>query len=135
MTNAAAERGWIPDQSFGARLILVRQHMGWGNVQEAAIACRLPVSSWRNWERDGRLPREYAAVCVRVAEATGCDLAWLMGADQARELGARAIPTRRGRRTESRCTPPWGDPTVAIASGWPSPAEATRTVAGLRRAS
>ena len=40
MTSPAAERGWIPGTTeFGARLALIRQAMGWGNVQEAAVAC------------------------------------------------------------------------------------------------
>ena len=73
-------RGWVAsDDTFGARLALVRQRMGWGNVKEAAIACGLPVESWRNWERDGRLPRDLFSVCRAVSERTGADLGWLMG--------------------------------------------------------
>src|SRR5262245_32692478 len=46
--------GWIPDGStFGARLAMVRQHVGWGNVELAATECGVPVQSWRRWERDG----------------------------------------------------------------------------------
>ena len=55
MTTAPTEQGWVADDSeFGARLALIRQRMAWGNVKEAALACGLPVESWRNWERDGR---------------------------------------------------------------------------------
>jgi hypothetical protein len=80
MTTIAVERGWVPTASdFGARLALVRQHMGWGNVQEAALACGLPVSSWRNWERDNRQPRDYMGACRAIASRTGCDLGWLAG--------------------------------------------------------
>ena len=42
MTVMSAEtvHGWIPDaDSFGARLALIRQQLGWGNVKEAALAC------------------------------------------------------------------------------------------------
>lgn len=47
--------------------------------REAAMACGQPVSSWRNWERDGRMPRDYMAVCQQISERTGADLAWLAG--------------------------------------------------------
>ena len=67
------------DDIFGARLALIRQHMGWGNVKEAALACGVPVASWRNWERDGRLPRDLMTVTAKIAERTGCDQAWLAG--------------------------------------------------------
>ena len=34
-TNVSERQGWIPDATaFGARLALVRQHMGWGNLDE-----------------------------------------------------------------------------------------------------
>jgi hypothetical protein len=78
MTAEVAPDGWVPDAtSFGARLALIRQRMEWGNVKEAALACGLPVESWRNWERDGRQPRDYMRVCQVIAEHTGVDVTWL----------------------------------------------------------
>lgn len=79
--STAAEMGpWVPtDATFGARLALIRQHKQWGNVQEAALACGVPVASWRNWERDGRLPRDLMTVTAKIAAATGVDQAWLAG--------------------------------------------------------
>lgn len=72
-------RGWTPDDTtFGARLALVRQRMGWGNVKEAAVACQLPVQSWRNWERDGVRPRNIDEIAWTIAERTGCDYGWLL---------------------------------------------------------
>lgn len=72
-------QGWIPsDETFGARLALVRQRMGWGNVKEAAIACGVPSGSWRNWEKDGRLPRDLARIAALIAERTGVDFDWLI---------------------------------------------------------
>lgn len=72
--------GWRPDDStFGTRIAMVRQSMGWGNVKEAALACGLPVESWRNWQRDGRMPRDYMAVCAAIARRTDVDLSWLAG--------------------------------------------------------
>lgn len=39
-TTRTREMGCIPqDDTFGARLALLRQAMGWSNVQEAAEAC------------------------------------------------------------------------------------------------
>lgn len=80
MTTQPTAQGWVPDDGqFGARLALVRQRMGWGNVKEAALACGLPVESWRGWERDGRLPRDLIGAGRAVAARTGCDLGWLIG--------------------------------------------------------
>jgi transcriptional regulator with XRE-family HTH domain len=78
MEDLTRAHGWRPDLSaFGARLALVRQRMGW-NVKEAADHCRLPPQSWRSWEA-GRTPRDLVAVCQRIAETTGADVAWLLG--------------------------------------------------------
>lgn len=80
MSTQTVSQGWRPDDtSFGARLALVRQRMGWGNVKEAALACGQPVESWRSWERDGRQPRDYMRICMAISERTGVDLAWLVG--------------------------------------------------------
>ena len=80
------DQGWTPDTSgFGARLALVRQYMGWGNVQEAAEECGVPVGTWRSWERDNRQPREYMAACQKIATRSGCDLSWLVGVTTTRE--------------------------------------------------
>lgn len=57
---------------------MVRQRMGWGNVKEAALACGVPVESWRNWERDGARPRNLVDVAEQIAERTGCDFYWLL---------------------------------------------------------
>lgn len=126
VTTEATSRGWRPDDSsFGARLALVRQRMGWGNVKEAALACGLPVESWRNWERDGREPRSYIAVCQKISERTGADMAWLagmpLGAAGYDELGPAGAVTRGNRAAESRCTPAWAEDTSA-----PSPLEQAR---------
>ena len=53
-TDHPSDYRWVPDTStFGARLALVRQRMGW-NLKEAALACQLPQGSWREWELKGR---------------------------------------------------------------------------------
>lgn len=75
MTQGTAS-GWVPEDSFGARLALVRQRMGW-NVLQAATACGQNDDSWRGWER-GASPRKLHWVCRDIADATGCDFDWLM---------------------------------------------------------
>src|SRR4051812_17601519 len=78
-TSPGVDQGWRPDDStFGARLALVRQRMGWGNVAEAALACGVAIETWRTWER-GRTPRNFVEVCVKISAVTGADVAWLAG--------------------------------------------------------
>ena len=70
---------WVPsDKTFGARLALIRQRMGWGNVKKAAEECGLPVQSWRTWERDGVMPHRFITIAITIATRTGCDLDWLV---------------------------------------------------------
>lgn len=91
----AAAKAWTPDDSsFGARLALVRQHMRWGNVKEAANQCGLPVESWRRWERDGVLPNRIVTIAMTIAGRTGCDVNWLLGLD-------RGSDTSNGRYVEA----------------------------------
>lgn len=79
MTATRQSTGWTADAStFGARLALIRQRMGWGNVAEAAKAVGIPVASWRNWERDNREPHRLTMVAKQIATATGCDYYWLV---------------------------------------------------------
>jgi hypothetical protein len=73
--------GWIPgDGTFGARLALIRQRVGWGNVAEAARACGIPTETWRTWESrtDDSLPRKAVESCRQIAAVTGVDAGWLL---------------------------------------------------------
>jgi hypothetical protein len=73
------QKAWTPDDgTFGARLALVRQRMGWGNVKEAADQCGLPPENWRRWERDGLEPRRLVTIAMAIATKTGCDFLWLV---------------------------------------------------------
>ena len=74
---------WVPPNTFGARLALIRQAKGW-NVIEAANACGLPDQSWRNWE-DGRSPRDLQAVAEKIAKAVPCDYVWLLAGVERRQ--------------------------------------------------
>lgn len=69
---------WVPtDDTFGARLALVRQRFGW-NMKEAAAACGLPQNSWIEWESKGRTPRNLPAIAQQIHAATGVNDYWLM---------------------------------------------------------
>lgn len=107
-TTEQQPAGWTADAStFGARLALVRQHMGWGNVEKAARECGLPVETWRSWERDNREPHRLVTIAMAIAARTGCDLDWLVYG-----------PTRVGSSTtrqysETRLIRRVGDPRLA----------------------
>lgn len=75
--DADLQKGWtVDDTTFGARLALVRQRMGW-NIKEAATACGIPPASWASWEA-GALPRKREETCEKIAAQTGADYLWLM---------------------------------------------------------
>src|SRR6185295_7276297 len=72
---------WIPDDdSFGARLALVRWRMAW-NMKEAALACGVPAASWRLWEQSA-MPRNFIDIARRISDRTGCDYGWLVGGSE-----------------------------------------------------
>ncbi len=74
----ATPEPWVPsDETFGARLALIRNHLGGWNVSKTATLCAVDAQSWRSWEA-GHHPRDYPAVCRRIADSTGCSLNWLM---------------------------------------------------------
>jgi hypothetical protein len=76
-TAHAHDTNWVPRVGdFATRLVLIRHEMGW-NAKEAALACGIKAQSWREWELLGRRPRDYEAVCRRIAARTGVDLVWL----------------------------------------------------------
>lgn len=81
LSNEAIEVDpWVPEDTFGARLAQVRQHLRW-NTKRAAETCGINDQSWRNWEA-GSLPRDVYATARQIAEATGCSERWLIMGDQ-----------------------------------------------------
>jgi hypothetical protein len=103
------KQGWIADDAtFGARLALVRQRMGWTNVKEAAVACGLPAENWRRWERGGAEPRRLVTIAMTISSASGCDYLWLVhGPDR----GGVSHTHREGRFTAAKV--------VTVGSGTP----------------
>jgi transcriptional regulator with XRE-family HTH domain len=73
MTDAIIPR----TDKFGARLALLRWHMGW-NQKEAAAACGLSQASWRGWETEGRDPRDLVGTVSKICERTGVDEYWML---------------------------------------------------------
>lgn len=72
-----SKEGWVPTDTFGARLALVRQHLGGWNVTRAADLCGISDQNWARWEKGGDC-RGYTRICRKIADATGCNLDWLM---------------------------------------------------------
>lgn len=111
-TTDTEARPWVPsDETFGARLALIRQRMGWGNVKKAAEECGLPVQSWRTWERDGVTPHRLVTIAMTISTRTGCDYLWLVHGPQrggvppnGRYVAPRVI-ARFGSIPEQRETP------------------------------
>lgn len=69
---------WVPTDTFGARLALIRQQLGGWNVKRIATLCDVDDQSWRNWEKGPGKPRDYPTICRQIANATGANYEWLM---------------------------------------------------------
>lgn len=79
---------WVPEDTFGARIALVRQHRHW-NMTQAAEACGVSPENWRNWEA-GRQPRDLYDAVKKISAGAGCDPRWLLGGGT---LGIPCFPT------------------------------------------
>jgi hypothetical protein len=127
--DRSAAQGWVADDStFGARLALVRQRMGWGNVKEAAVACGLPTESWRSWERDGRMPQRLTEIAGIISDRTGCDFGWLVaGPRMAGNGGGSVSPNHRSSHLPRTITiPAVTSPLGQKPTGPPRPGSAKR---------
>ena len=96
--NIGTERGddWVPSESFGWRLKLLRADLGL-TAHEAADLCHISRDTWGSWER-GKFPQRMHDVVVQIADATGVDRGWLMWGARSRcfstfaEAGALPAP-------------------------------------------
>lgn len=82
MTTEAAtipEQPWIPKDSFGLRLVMVRRQLGL-TVEQAAKATGMAHPTWSTWER-GALPRDMVKAVSQIAAALGVNQEWLMWGD------------------------------------------------------
>lgn len=79
--------GQIPVDTWATRLVIARTQRGL-DVRQAADQCGLNRSSWSNWERRGKAPRNQLEVSRKIAQGLGYDLNWLlMGGPLADEHG------------------------------------------------
>lgn len=69
------EEAWVPYDTFGARMALVRNHFKL-SISEMAFKCGISKQDWNRWER-GQHPRDERAVARKIVESTGCDYRWL----------------------------------------------------------
>lgn len=78
---------WIPADTFGARLALIRQRLHL-NIKSAATHAGIGAETWRKWEQDVA-PRGMETVARKIATAFCVDYVWLMTG----EIGPNAIRT------------------------------------------
>lgn len=67
---------WVPTDTFGGRLILLRHQLGL-TIDEAAERTGQKPATWSTWER-GSMPRSMAAIVASISLATGVSREWLM---------------------------------------------------------
>ena len=67
---------WIPSDSFGTRLRIVR-HQKRLSAEQIGEVCGVTKSTVGDWER-GSNPKNMAQIVLKISEATGVDRDWLM---------------------------------------------------------
>lgn len=77
MSISADSGSWIPVDSFGHRLVLVRHELGL-TQQEAADRCGIQRATWGFWEAKGASPRRMHEVVATISNVLGVDRHWLM---------------------------------------------------------
>lgn len=94
---------WVPEDTFGARLALIRQRMYW-NVKQAAEGCGLNYQSWHNWEHGG-LPRDLVGTARQIARATGCNERWLVLGEKWTKNKGADLQVLEGEADDTRAGP------------------------------
>lgn len=74
--TAQTTEAWIPQDSFGSRLLLLRRekHM---TVEQIAKLCGIAQPTWTTWENGAR-PRDFLTAVTKIVDATGVDRDWLL---------------------------------------------------------
>lgn len=67
---------WVPQDSFGLRLRILRAELGL-SVDDIAAQCGVASATWSTWERGVR-PRGMDLVVQAICENTGVSREWLM---------------------------------------------------------
>lgn len=84
---------WIPSDTFGTRLLLVRKEKGL-SVEQAAKLCGVAQPTWSTWER-GAHPRDLVRAVRDISQALGVDQQWLMWGGALAEAGSAADVRKR----------------------------------------
>ena len=66
----------VPTDTWGTRLAIVRQKMGW-NITEAGRETGITATSWQNWE-NGKGCRQVHKMAAKIARSTGISFTWLV---------------------------------------------------------
>lgn len=74
--SAVTEEAWVPTDTFGNRLILVRRELHL-TVKEAAAKCGVHYATWSTWE-NGTKPGDMAQVVSTIASRLRVRRDWLM---------------------------------------------------------
>lgn len=74
--TAQTTEAWIPQDSFGSRLLLLRRekHL---TVEQIAKLCGIAQPTWTTWENGAR-PRDFLNAVTKIVDATGVDRDWLL---------------------------------------------------------
>ncbi len=68
---------WVPStDTFGARLALVRQKMGW-NQKQASEECDLSINAWARYEDEGGVA-DLIGTVRKIVSRTGVNEMWLL---------------------------------------------------------
>jgi hypothetical protein len=95
--EAQATDPWRPQDTLGARLVLVRRQLGLSQ-RAAAETAGIGFGSWQSME-DDRSPRDLLQKVQRICVAFGVDRDWLLWGGP---LGEGAGPTTSGWSADSR---------------------------------
>lgn len=71
-----ATEAWIPTDTFGTRLFIVRKQKGL-TVEAIAKLCGVAHPTWTTWE-NGAKPRDMGNAVAKISAALGVDRDWLM---------------------------------------------------------
>lgn len=72
----ATTETWVPADTFGARLLLIRKEKRM-TVEAIARICGIAHPTWTTWENGAR-PRDMRDAVTKIAAAVGVDRDWLM---------------------------------------------------------
>lgn len=76
IVSTQTDQGWIPEQTLGDRLMLIRRKLNL-TQRQAADQSGVPFGSWQGLE-DGRDARGLDWKITSISETFGVDRAWLM---------------------------------------------------------